>query len=1078
MTTESAGLLGRLLGLAVRRRWLMLLATLALAALGIWSYGQLPIDATPDITNVQVQINTEAPGYSPLEAEQRVTFPLETALTGLPKLDYTRSLSRYGLSQVTVVFKDGTDIYFARQQVAERLQQARAQLPAELEPELGPVATGLGEIYMYTVDSLPGARRPDGQPWTPTDLRTVQDWVVRPQLRNVPGVTEVNTIGGYARQIHITPDPAKLVAYGLTLQQVLDAVAANNQNLGAGYIERNGQQYLVRVPGQIADLQALRNIVLDRRDGVPLRLKDLAEVGEGQELRTGAATQNGSEVVLGPVFMLVGENSRRVAQAVAARLQEIGPSLPAGIAVNPVYDRTSLVDRTIATVRTNLLEGALLVIVVLFVLLGNLRAALITAAVIPIAMLMTFTGMVRGGVSGNLMSLGALDFGLIVDGAVIIIENCLRRFGERQQQLGRGLTAEERHALTAEASAEVIRPSLFGLGIITAVYLPVFALTGVEGKLFHPMALTVVIALSAAMLLSLSFVPAAVAVFLGGRVRVHDSRAIAVLRRLYAPALDWSLRLRVPVVLAALLLVAGSGLLALRLGSEFIPGLDEGDIALHAMRIPGTSLSQAVTMQATLESRITQFPEVERVFGKLGAAEVATDPMPPSVADTFIMLKPRRDWPDPRKPKATLVAEIEKAVGELPGNNYEFTQPVQMRMNELISGVRADVAVKLYGDDLDTLVEVGRRIEAVTRTIAGAADVKLEQATGLPLLTITPDAAGLVRYGLNPVAVQQVIGTAVGGSVAGQLFEGDRRFDLVVRLPEALRSDPARLADLPVPLDASAHSHADLDETGGGRGLAATPRTVPLRELARIDYAQGPNQVNRENGKRRIVVTANVRGRDLGSFVTELREAVGARVTLPSGYWIGYGGSFEQLIAAGQRLAFVVPLTLLLIGALLIAATGSTRDALAIFSGVPLALTGGVLALWLRGIPLSISAGVGFIALSGVAVLNGMVMVAFIRKLREQGEALDTAIVQGALGRLRPVLMTALVASLGFVPMALNVGPGSEVQRPLATVVVGGIISSTLLTLFVLPGLYRLLATAGRREATPTQATLQAVEAR
>lgn len=1077
MTTESAGLLGRLLGLAVRRRWLMLLATLALAALGIWSYGQLPIDATPDITNVQVQINTEAPGYSPLEAEQRVTFPLETALAGLPKLDYTRSLSRYGLSQVTVVFKDGTDIYFARQQVAERLQQARAQLPAGLEPELGPVATGLGEIYMYTVDSLPGARRPDGQPWTPTDLRTVQDWVVRPQLRNVPGVTEVNTIGGYARQIHITPDPAKLVAYGLTLQQVLDAVAANNQNLGAGYIERNGQQYLVRVPGQIADLQALRNIVLDRRDGVPLRLKDLAEVGEGQELRTGAATQNGSEVVLGTVFMLVGENSRRVAQAVAARLREIGPSLPAGIAVNPVYDRTSLVDRTIATVRTNLLEGALLVIVVLFVLLGNLRAALITAAVIPIAMLMTFTGMVRGGVSGNLMSLGALDFGLIVDGAVIIIENCLRRFGERQQQLGRGLTAEERHALTAEASAEVIRPSLFGLGIITAVYLPVFALTGVEGKLFHPMALTVVIALSAAMLLSLSFVPAAVAVFLGGRVRVHDSRAIAVLRRLYAPALDWSLRLRVPVVLAALLLVAGSGLLALRLGSEFIPGLDEGDIALHAMRIPGTSLSQAVTMQATLESRITQFPEVERVFGKLGTAEVATDPMPPSVADTFIMLKPRRDWPDPRKPKATLVAEIEKAVGELPGNNYEFTQPVQMRMNELISGVRADVAVKLYGDDLDMLVEVGRRIEAVTRTIAGAADVKLEQATGLPLLTITPDAAGLVRYGLNPVAVQQVIGTAVGGSVAGQLFEGDRRFDLVVRLPEALRSDPARLADLPVPLDASAHSHADLDETGGGRGLAATPRTVPLRELARIGYAQGPNQVNRENGKRRIVVTANVRGRDLGSFITELREAVGARVTLPSGYWIGYGGSFEQLIAAGQRLAFVVPLTLLLIGALLIAATGSTRDALAIFSGVPLALTGGVLALWLRGIPLSISAGVGFIALSGVAVLNGMVMVAFIRKLREQGEALDTAIVQGALGRLRPVLMTALVASLGFVPMALNVGPGSEVQRPLATVVVGGIISSTLLTLFVLPGLYRLLATIGRRAAHTREVALRTAQA-
>lgn len=1055
MTTETPGFLEKLIRFAIAHRWLMLLLTAALCALGIWSFTKLPIDATPDITNVQVQINTEAPGYSPLESEQRVTFPIETAIAGLARLEYTRSLSRYGLSQVTVVFEDGTDIYFARQQVAERLQQAKSQLPPGLEPELGPVATGLGEIYMYTVEAAPGATKPDGTPWTPTDLRTLQDWVVRPQLRNTPGVTEVNTIGGFARQIHVTPDPAKLVAFGFTLQDVVDAVARNNQNIGAGYIERNGQQYLVRVPGQVADLGALRRIVLDRREGVPIRVGDVAAVGEGPELRTGAATQNGEEVVLGTVFMLVGENSRAVARATAERLAEVSKSLPPGVAATPVYDRTSLVDRTIATVTKNLVEGAILVIVVLLLLLGNIRAALITAAVIPIAMLMTITGMVRGGVSGNLMSLGALDFGLIVDGAVIIIENCIRRFGDRQHALGRLLTREERFDLTAAATAEVIKPSLFGVAIIAAVYLPVFALTGIEGKMFHPMAFTVVLALTAAMLLSLTFVPAAVAVFLGGKVQEKESRVLQAVRRAYAPALDWALRFRVPVVAGAAALVVVFGLLASRLGSEFIPSLDEGDIALHALRIPGTSLGQAVTMQATLEARIKQFPEVARVFGKLGTAEVATDPMPPSVADTFIMLKPREQWPDPRKTKAVLVAEIEAAVKQLPGNNYEFTQPIQMRMNELISGVRADVAIKLYGDDLETLVEVGKQLEAVAKSVPGAADVKLEQATGLPLLTITPNPEGLVRYGLNQVAVQEAVGTAVGGTVAGQLFEGDRRFDLVVRLPEALRTDPARLADLPVPLPSQ---DVGRDEASRGANWASgIPTTVPLRELATIEIVEGPNQINRENGKRRIVVTANVRGRDLGSFVADLRERIDAEVTVPSGYWVDYGGTFEQLIAASQRLSVVVPVTLMLIFGLLFMAFGSGRDAAVIFSGVPLALTGGVLALWLRDIPLSISAGVGFIALSGVAVLNGVVMIAFIRKLRQEGDRLEDAIRDGALGRLRPVLMTALVASLGFVPMAFNVGAGAEVQRPLATVVIGGIVSSTLLTLLVLPALYRLL---------------------
>ncbi len=1057
----------RLLKFSIEQRWLILLATLALAVLGVYNYQRLPIDAVPDITNVQVQINTEAPGYSPLESEQRITWPIETALAGLPRLDYTRSLSRYGLSQVTVVFEDGTDIYFARQQVAERLQQAKSQLPPGLEPELGPVATGLGEIYMYTVEAAPGATKPDGTPWTPTDLRTLQDWVVRPQLRNTPGVTEVNTIGGFARQIHITPDPARLVAYGITLQDVVDAVARNNQNVGAGYIERNGQQYLVRVPGQVADLEALRRIVLDRRDGVPIRVGDVAGVGEGPELRTGAATQNGEEVVLGTVFMLVGENSRAVARATAERLADVSKSLPPGVDATPVYDRTSLVDRTIATVTKNLVEGAILVVVVLLLLLGNIRAALITAAVIPIAMLMTITGMVRGGVSGNLMSLGALDFGLIVDGAVIIIENCLRRFGERQHALGRLLTREERFDLTAAATAEVIKPSLFGVAIIAAVYLPVFALTGIEGKMFHPMAFTVVLALTAAMLLSLTFVPAAVAVFLGGKVQEKESRVLQGIRRVYAPALDLALRFRIPVVAGAAGLVVVFGLLASRLGSEFIPSLDEGDIALHALRIPGTSLGQAVTMQAMLEARIKQFPEVERVFGKLGTAEVATDPMPPSVADTFLMLKPREQWPDPRKTKAALVAEIEAAVKQLPGNNYEFTQPIQMRMNELISGVRADVAIKLYGDDLDTLVEIGKQLEAVAKAVPGAADVKLEQATGLPLLTITPNPEGLVRYGLNQVAVQEAVTTAVGGTVAGQLFEGDRRFDLVVRLPEALRADPARLADLPIPLPANA---AGGDETSRTANWASgDPTTVPLRELATIDLVEGPNQINRENGKRRIVVTANVRGRDLGGFVSELRERIDAEVTVPPGYWVDYGGTFEQLIAASQRLSVVVPATLVLIFGLLFMAFGSGRDAAVVFSGVPLALTGGVLALWLRDIPLSISAGVGFIALSGVAVLNGVVMISFIDKLRQQGDRLEDAIRDGALGRLRPVLMTALVASLGFVPMAFNVGAGSEVQRPLATVVIGGIVSSTLLTLLVLPALYRLLH---RCEPTPASAAV------
>lgn len=1047
-------MLERLIRLSIRHRWLTLVLTAALIALGVWSYRHLSIDATPDITNVQVQINTQAPGYSPLEAEQRVTFPIETAMAGLPKLDYSRSLSRYGLSQVTVVFKDGTDLYFARQQVAERLQQIASQLPEGLDPEMGPISTGLGEIFMYTVEAEPNARKPDGTPYTATDLRTLQDWVIRPQLRTTPGVTEVNTIGGFERQIHITPDPAQLVALGFTLNDVVAAVMRNNQNIGAGYIERNGQQFLVRVPGQLANVEAIGNIVLDRRDGVPIRVRDVASVGEGKELRTGAATQNGHEVVVGTAFMLFGANSREVSQAAAAKLEAANASLPAGVHAKAVYDRTALVDRTIGTVSKNLVEGALLVVVVLFLLLGNVRAALITAAVIPLAMLFTIIGMVRGGVSGNLMSLGALDFGLIVDGAVIIIENCLRRFGEAQHALGRQLDDDERFDLTASATAEVIRPSLFGLGIIAAVYLPIFALSGVEGKMFHPMAITVVLALTGAMVLSLTFVPAAIATFLRGRVAEHDNRLMRWSRARYTPLLDWALRRRVMVLAGAAVLAVGCGVLATRLGSEFVPSLDEGDITLQPMRIPGTSLEQSVAMQETLEKRLAQFPEVANIFSKIGTAEVATDPMPPSMADTFLMLKPREQWPDPRKSKAELVEELEAAAKEIPGSNYEFTQPIQMRTNELISGVRSDVAVKVYGDNLDQLTRLASRVERVMRQVPGAEDVKAEQVTGLPLLTITPDPAALARYGLNPGDVQETVATAIGGSVAGQLIEGDRRFDLVVRLPESLRQDPAVLAYLPIPLPERTSADETSRSAGGTNG---GPRTVPLREVAQIQVERGPNQINRENGKRRVVITANVRERDLGGFVGELRSRIGQDVELPAGYRIDYGGTFEQLISASQRLGVVVPVTLALIFALLFMAFGSAKDAAIVFSGVPLALTGGVIALALRGIPLSISAGVGFIALSGVAVLNGLVMIAFIRRLREQGDPLDDAVRDGALGRLRPVLMTALVASLGFLPMALNVGAGSEVQRPLATVVIGGILSSTALTLLVLPVLYRWL---------------------
>ncbi len=1043
VTAEQRPLLDRIIGFSIRCRWLVLAAVAGFSALGVWSFQRLSIDAVPDITNVQVQINTKAEGYSPLEVEQRITFLIETAIAGLPGLEYTRSISRYGLSQVTVIFRDGTDIYFARQLVNERLQSVRAELPPGVEPKPGPIATGLGEIFMYTVEPKPGAKKSDGSAWTPEDLRTLQDWVIRPQLRNVPGVTEVNTIGGFERQYHVTPWPQRLAAYSLTMTDVLNALQRNNANVGAGYVERYGEQSLVRVPGQAKTLDDLRNIVIEQRNGVPIRIGDVADVLMGEELRTGAATQNGREVVLATVFMLIGENSRTVAKAVAAKLAEANRALPAGIIAKPVYDRTELVERTIATVEKNLAEGALLVIVVLFLLLGNIRAALITVAIIPLSMLLTVTVMVQGKVSGNLMSLGALDFGLIVDGAVIIIENCLRRFGEMQHRLGRLLTRDERFALAEKATTEVIRPSLFGVLIITIVYVPIFALTGVEGKMFHPMAFTVVVALTASLVLSLTFVPAAAAMLITGRVKEKDSLIMRWARAAYEPALKVAVRVRHLIVAGAIALVVVSAFAATRLGSEFIPNLDEGDIALHALRIPGTGLNQAIKMQTALEARIKQFPEVDQVVAKIGTAEVATDPMPPSVADTFIIMKPREEWPDPRKPKLALVSEIQEAVEKIPGNNYEFTQPIQMRFNELISGVRSDVAVKVFGDNLDELLRLGKTIESIVSGVQGAEDVKVEQTTGLPVLQIHPDRKVMARYGLNVSDVQDVIRASIGGAVAGTIFEGDRRFSIVVRLPEELRSKLDDIGRVRIPLSART---AD-----GQRNF------IPLAEIAKIETVVGPNQISRENGKRRVVVTANVRGRDLGSSVGEVQEQVRSKVAIPPGYWVEYGGTFQQLISASKRLQLVVPLGLVLIFALLFGLFGSVKDSAIVFSGVPLALTGGVAALVLRDMPLSISAGVGFIALSGVAVLNGVVMISFIRSLRDEGRDLDTAIRDGALTRLRPVLTTALVASLGFIPMAFNVGAGSEVQRPLATVVIGGVISSTVLTLFVLPALYRLV---------------------
>lgn len=1071
----------RIIAFSVRQRWTIALLTLIAGALGAWSLARLPIDAVPDITNNQVQINALVPALSPTEIEKQVTYPIENALAGIPGLEYTRSLSRNGFAQVTAVFAEKLDIYFARQQVNERLAEAKEQFPPGAEVRMGPIATGLSEIYMWAVrysEAPNGRRAVDGEPGWQRDgsyltpegqflrselektayLRTVQDWIIRPQLRVVPGVAGVDSLGGYVKQFHVQPDAMKLFALDLSFADVSAALERNNVSRGAGYIERNGEGYVVRSGGRLENADDISRVVVASRNGVPVRVKDIAEVGVGRELRVGSASMNGKEVVIGTALMLIGGNSRTVSAAVDAKMQQIAKSLPPGVEVQTILDRTILVDATIKTVATNLGEGALLVILVLFLLLGNFRAALITAMVIPVTMLLLATGMTQGHISANLMSLGALDFGLIADGAVIVAENSLRHLAERQRLIGRDLTLEERLRTIIESTEEMIKPTVYGQGIIILVYVPLLTFSGVEGKMFHPMAMTVILALVSAFVLSLTFVPAMIAILISGRVEESENAIIHWLKRIYAPVLEAAVKRPSRAIGIGAGTFAASLLLLASLGQEFIPTLDEKNLAMQAGRIPSASLSQSQAMQIEVETAIRAFPEVAYVFSKTGTAEVATDPMPPNLTDTYIFLKPRETWPDPGLPKEELIRRIQAGVDQLPGNLYEFSQPIQLRFNELLAGVRGDIAVKVFGEDFDVMLKAANQIAAILRGVEGAKDVKVEQVSGLPFLEIKIDKLEIAHLGVSLAEVQDVIGAAVGGQRAGVVFEGDRRFPIIVRLKDEVRQDVRALEKLPVSIP------------GRDNGQV---RTVPLDQVASFSFIEGPNQISRENGKRRVVVSANVRGRDIASVVSEAQEKVAERVSVPSGYWISWGGQFENLATARQRLALVVPACFFLIFLLLCSALGGVKEALLVFSAVPLALSGGIAALWLRDMPLSVSAAVGFIALSGVAVLNGLVMRTYIRQLIELGRSSHEAIIEGAMTRLRPVAMTALVASLGFVPMAFATGTGAEVQKPIATVVIGGLITATLLTLVVLPALYTLF---GRATGAPS-ASRESVEA-
>ncbi len=1056
-------MIGRIVTLSVEKRWLVLLLTIAAALLGIGALRQLPIDAVPDITNNQVQINVVAPALSPDQIEKQVAFTVETALAGIPGLEYTRSLSRNGFAQITAVFGEKTDIYFARAQVAERLRTAEEDLPEGVNPEMGPIATGLGDIFMWTVEyreldqvhhrnGEPGLQR-DASYITPegdhlvsdadkaTYLRTVQDWIVTPQLKSTAGLAGVDSLGGYTKEYLVVPDVQRMAAMRLTLQDLTTALQRSNTSAGAGVVNRNGEGLAVRSDGRVRNADELARTVVATRESVPILLNQIAAVRTGQGLRMGSASENGHEVVVGTAVMRIGENSRTVSTGVAERLTQIGRSLPVDVVVKPVMNRTELVNSTISTVARNLAEGAVLVIVVLFALLGNFRAALIAACVIPITMLLTSIGMLEAGVSANLMSLGALDFGLIVDGAVIIVENALRRLGEAQHGRDDVLTIEQRLGIVAASAREMIRPSVYGQAIIILVYAPLLTFTGVEGKMFEPMALTVIIALVFAFILSLTFIPAAIAIWLSKRVEEKESRVVTFLRQRYEPGLDAAMRRPTLTIGVAIGALALAGAAFMTLGQEFLPQLDEGNILVQAVRIPGTSVDQSQAMQFQVEKALAKAPEVRFAFSRTGTSEIASDPMPPNATDTFVILKPKKEWPDPGLSKEELVDRLEKRLSTLPGNAYEITQPIQMRFNELIAGVRGDIAIKVFGDDFGEMNATADRIAGILRKTRGAADVRVEQTEGLPMLDIRPNRTAMSRVGVTAGDVQDTVAAAIGGRQAGVIFEGDRRFPVVIRMAESSRSDLTTVAQVPVP-------------TGSG-GF------VPLSTVADIAVVDGPNQISRENGKRRVVVQANVRDRDVAGVVADARSAIDAQVKLPPGTYLEWGGQFENLASARDRLRVVVPICFVVIMFLLYGALGSVRDALIVFTGVPLALVGGILALVLRGMPFSISAAVGFIALSGVAVLNGLVMVSSIHDLMRQGMDRAVAAHQGALARLRPVAMTALVASLGFVPMALGHGAGAEVQKPLATVVIGGLISATLLTLFVLPTLY---ARFGRRE--------------
>ncbi|RZT44262.1 cobalt-zinc-cadmium resistance protein CzcA [Sphingomonas sp. BK036] len=1056
-------MIGRIVTLSVEKRWLVLLLTIAAALLGIGALRQLPIDAVPDITNNQVQINVVAPALSPDQIEKQVAFTVETALAGIPGLEYTRSLSRNGFAQITAVFTEKTDIYFARAQVAERLRTAEEDLPEGVNPEMGPIATGLGDIFMWTVEyreldqvhhrnGEPGLQR-DASYITPegdhlvsdadkaTYLRTVQDWIVTPQLKSTAGLAGVDSLGGYTKEYLVVPDVQRMAAMRLTLQDLTTALQRSNTSAGAGVVNRNGEGLAVRSDGRVRNADELARTVVATRESVPILLNQIATVRTGQGLRMGSASENGHEVVVGTAVMRIGENSRTVSTGVAERLTQIGRSLPVDVVVKPVMNRTELVNSTISTVARNLAEGAVLVIVVLFALLGNFRAALIAACVIPITMLLTSIGMLEAGVSANLMSLGALDFGLIVDGAVIIVENALRRLGEAQHGRDDVLTIEQRLGIVAASAREMIRPSVYGQAIIILVYAPLLTFTGVEGKMFEPMALTVIIALVFAFILSLTFIPAAIAIWLSKRVEEKESRVVTFLRQRYEPGLDAAMRRPTLTIGVAIGALALAGAAFTTLGQEFLPQLDEGNILVQAVRIPGTSVDQSQAMQFQVEKALAKAPEVRFAFSRTGTSEIASDPMPPNATDTFVILKPKKEWPDPGLSKEELVERLEKRLSTLPGNAYEITQPIQMRFNELIAGVRGDIAIKVFGDDFGEMNATADRIAGILRKTRGAADVRVEQTEGLPMLDIRPNRTAMSRVGVTAGDVQDTVAAAIGGRQAGVIFEGDRRFPVVIRMAESSRSDLTAVAQVPVP-------------TGSG-GF------VPLSTVADIAVVDGPNQISRENGKRRVVVQANVRDRDVAGVVADARSAIDAQVKLPPGTYLEWGGQFENLASARDRLSVVVPICFVVIMFLLYGALGSVRDALIVFTGVPLALVGGILALVLRGMPFSISAAVGFIALSGVAVLNGLVMVSSIHDLMRQGMDRAVAAHQGALARLRPVAMTALVASLGFVPMALGHGAGAEVQKPLATVVIGGLISATLLTLFVLPTLY---ARFGRRE--------------